>query len=82
MEHFIYKDTKSPPVYRLIITVTFQDFRCDISCCSYQSISLLFWLREDFRETEIRYQYVSISIQQNVFKLQISIDYSLFVQIT
>lgn len=77
--HLIGKDPKGPPVHRECMANLFQDFWRKVLRCAAERVRLLILL-EDLGEAEIGQADISIFAHENVFRLQISINDLLLVE--
>jgi len=73
-EHLVEQGTQAPPVCSPRVTRTLDDLRSQILGSSAETVGLIRHFNALLRQTEISYSDMALSIQQDVLRLEISID--------
>jgi hypothetical protein len=77
-KHFVEKDTESPPVDGFRMTFVKNNFGREVLRGSAEGVSLSI---DDLSKTEVSQLQITVCINQNVFRFQVSIHNILSVQV-
>lgn len=78
--HLVQENAQGPPVYREIVALHVEDFRCQIFSRTAEGMSLLFWC-EELCQAEVGEADVAILIHQYILWLQIAVHDFVLVEI-
>ena len=79
--HLVGENAECPPVHRERVSLFDKDFRRQVVWCAAKRESLLAAL-QNFSKTEVRQTNVPILVHKNVFRLQVTVDDLLVVEVS
>jgi uncharacterized membrane protein len=81
-QHFVEKSTQAPPIALHGVAFSIDDFWCQVLRSSTKGMRLGLVAEACLGEAEIGDAYVSSKIKQDIFRLKITVDDTLFVKIS